>query len=220
MFSGIIEAKEPIIKAEDLEHSIRIWVQRPTSFTDLKEGDSIAIDGVCLTLERNRLRPDLDVSQSQEMQFTVGYETLFILKRSCATDWLSRNVNLERSLRFGDRVHGHLVTGHIEDIGEVVASQALGENWLLKIRVPQAIKAYCWYKGSLTVNGTSLTINQIDENLIEHCLIPETQKRTNLSALKVGDSVNLEPDSMAKAIFAVLKQDGILEKVKVLQSQS
>lgn len=218
MFSGIIEAQNSIVKTESLNQAIRIWVKRPVFFTDLKEGDSIAVDGVCLTLERNLLQPEVEVSKCQDMQFTVGHETLFILKRSQDADWLSRIVNLERSLSFGDRVHGHLVTGHVESLGKVIESQALGDNWLLKLEVASAIKIYCWHKASLTVNGTSLTINQIKENLIELCLIPETQKRTNLSMLKVGDSVCLEPDSTAKAIFEMLKQSGILEKVQALST--
>jgi riboflavin synthase len=206
MFSGIIEAKEPIVKIEDLNQAIRIWVRRPDFFNDLKVGDSIAVDGVCLTLEANFNTPHLDVSQSEHLQFTVGHETLLVLKRTNTADWQNRTVNLERSLRFGDRVHGHLVTGHVEDIGQIVESQSLGENWILNVQIPPTVRPYCWYKGSLTVNGTSLTINQIKENTIEHCLIPETQKRTNLANLKVGDSVCLEPDSMAKAVFEMLKQ--------------
>jgi riboflavin synthase len=214
MFSGIIEAKESILKTEELNQAIRIWVNRPDFFSDLNVGDSIAVDGVCLTLERNLLTPDLEVSQCPYMQFTLGHETLKVLKRDNVSLWQSRSVNLERSLRFGDRIHGHLVTGHVEDMGEVIESHHQGENWMLKIKVPVNVKPYCWRKGSLTVNGTSLTINEMSslkqnsEHYVELCLIPETQKRTNLPLLKSGEYVCLEPDSMAKAIYEILKQEG------------
>jgi riboflavin synthase len=189
-----------------LNQAIRIWVRRPNFFSDLKTGDSIAVNGACLTLEQNLLSPNVNASICTEMQFTIGYETLSILKKKQTSDWLSQIVNLERSIRFGDRIHGHLVTGHVEDIGKITKSEPLGENWMIDVQIPQHIKTFCWRKGSLTVNGTSLTINQVSSNTVEHCLIPETQKRTNLSMLKVGDSVNLEPDSSAKAIFEMFNK--------------
>lgn len=205
MFSGIIEAKNSISKCAELKNAIRIWVQRPVFFNDIHVGDSIAVDGVCLTLEKNELSPNTDVAHCSEMQFTVGHETLKVLKRELLSQWQSRTVNLERSLRLGDRVHGHLVTGHVEDMGEIVESHSLGENWILKIRIPETVLKFCWRKGSLTVNGTSLTINEMVDGVIEHCLIPETQTRTHLASLKIGDLVCLEPDSMTKAVYETLK---------------
>lgn len=207
MFSGIIESCEKISHVEPLDQALRIWIQRPPHFDDLKVGDSIAVNGVCLTLEANKENPSANVTQLPLLQFTVGFETLSVLQRKETKDWLGRSVNLERSLRFGDRIHGHFVTGHVEAMGIIKESYAQGENWMIAVQIPKSLKPYCWSKGSLTVNGTSLTINNVNSETltVEHCLIPETQLRTNLSMLKVGDTVCLETDSMVRGLFEGLK---------------
>ncbi len=221
MFSGIIEAHEKIVKVEPLDQALRVWIVKPSHFDDLKIGDSIATNGVCLTLETEPI-----INNTPTMQFTLGAETLKVLNQINPNEWLNKIVNLERSLRFGDRIHGHLVSGHVEAMGQVIESSKQGENWFLNISIPQNIQKFCWSKGSLTVNGVSLTINDItqlsslSENLTntnfhisaEFCLIPETQKRTNLPLLKLGDSVCLEADYMVKTIFQGVK-NGELKNV-------
>lgn len=194
MFSGIIESVEPIIESRSLDQAVEVVIQRPNFFDDLKVGDSIAVNGVCLTLES---------FTSASMKFTLGFETLKVLGATFES-WLARPVNLERSLAFGSRVHGHLVTGHVEALAPVIKSEALGDNWLFTVRLTPELKKYCWKKGSLALNGVSLTINAVENNDVEVCLIPETQKRTNLAKYKVGEQICFEPDSFAKAVAQAL----------------
>lgn len=195
MFSGIIEAVEPITSHRALDQAHLIVIRRPSTFDDLSVGDSIAVNGVCLTIESFDL---------ETMTFTLGFETLTVLGDSFKS-WFLRPVNLERSLAFGARVHGHFVTGHVEAMLEVVKSEALGENWLLSALLPKDLKKFCWKKGSLAFNGVSLTINSVHNNVVEVCLIPETQKRTNLALIRVGEKLCFEPDSFAKAIANALE---------------
>jgi len=133
------------------------------------------------------------------MVFALGAETLHV------TGWnirnlLNKSVNLERSLPLGGRVHGHLVTGHVEGLGEVVGFKKKGENAFLKVAFPSRLTLYFWKKGSVAIDGISLTINQVEGQAFEVCLIPETLKRTNLGELLEGSQVNLEVDSFARGI--------------------
>jgi riboflavin synthase len=201
MFSGIIEATEPIVSSRSLDHAHEIFIRRPTHFNDLKIGDSIAVNGVCLTVEA------FDV---ETVKFTLGSETLTVLGPAFK-QWLHRPVNLERSLTFGARVHGHLVTGHVEAMAPVLKSEPLGDNWMLTVGLSEGLRKFCWPKGSVALNGVSLTVNAIanidhHQSAVEVCLIPETQKRTNLSQIKVGDLICFESDSFAKAVAHAVEQ--------------
>ena len=189
MFSGIIESKSKIIRSEKSESVLRIWVQRPAQFDDIKIGDSICTNGVCLTVEK---------FDSQEIQFCLGQETLHILQNNL-THWLSYGVNLERSLKFGDRVHGHLVTGHVDSIAQVVRAEADGECWQLQIKLPIEHSKFVWKKGSICISGVSLTVNEAQNGLVSVCLIPETMAATNLIHFSVGDSITFETDYLAKS---------------------
>jgi len=193
MFSGIIEAKVKALKAtQESADLLRIWLERPDFFDDIRTGDSIAVNGVCLTVER---------FDDEQMQFAVAAETLKV------TGWdenffLQREHNLERSLRFGDRIHGHLVSGHVESMAEVSKSGMIdSDSYEVKIKLPENLKAFVWNKVSLCINGISLTVNEVKDGEIQVCLVPETQERTNLSSYKVGEKVCVEPDYMAKALF-------------------
>lgn len=195
MFSGIIEQQSEILNVLEKETSVQITVRRPKTFEDIKLGDSIATNGVCLTVEN---------LQPSTMQFTLGQETLRFLDRAFI-HWKILKLNLERSLKFGDRIHGHLVTGHVDQLGEVIESFASGECWLLKIKLTDG-KAFVWKKGSIAVNGISLTVNDVetvsDGLNVSVCLIPETIKNTNLADYRTGDLVMIETDYLAKAYFS------------------
>lgn len=197
MFTGIIEEKAIIrtINQEPGLEVIRIGVARPTSFDDVKTGDSIACNGVCLTIE---------TLTDREMVFALGFETLNLVKWT-AQDLQGKTLNLERSLRLGDRIHGHLVSGHVEAVGKVQEVRSVGSNIVLVVHFPSELSAFLWKKGSITINGVSLTVNSVENQTLEVCLIPETIKRTNLGELMVGDSVNLEPDYFAKSIMHYFK---------------
>jgi len=200
MFSGIIEETSPIVEASARPGLVRVSLARPNSFDDIKTGDSIACNGVCLTVEN---------FDSEKITFALALETLKVLRLSeDPSALLGQRWNLERSLRFGDRIHGHLVTGHVENLGEIVKSFADGESWLMDIRVQDSILPFIWKKGSLTIHGVSLTLNEVQSNVVSVCLIPETQKRTNLISKKVHDWVNIEPDYMAKAVVRAQQVGG------------
>ncbi|NJM09770.1 MAG: riboflavin synthase, partial [Bdellovibrionaceae bacterium] len=141
MFSGIIETTAPITAALERAGVLQCTIARPANFDDIKHGDSIAVDGVCLTLEAFDLN---------SLTFALGPETLRV------TGWtlqnvLDRVVNLERSLRLNDRIHGHLVTGHVDALGTVQALDREGETLRLTIGIPQTIAPYIWPKGSVAI---------------------------------------------------------------------
>ncbi len=189
MFSGIIETVSSIIGQSEGPGTLTISVRKPSEFNDLSVGDSIAVDGVCLTLE---------AFDDERMVFTCGPETLRI------TGWtpqnvLHRAVNLERSLRFNGRIHGHIVTGHADARSRVLAVERQGETITLTIEIPEKLAPFIWAKGSVALNGVSLTVNRCEAREFTVGLIPETTKRTNLGELKAGDPVNLEVDNMARA---------------------
>ncbi|WP_413580539.1 riboflavin synthase [Bdellovibrio sp. HCB288] len=190
MFSGIVESVMPIESSEELQNAYRVKIKKPSEFNDLKLGDSIACDGVCLTVE---------AFDEQQMTFALAAETIKILDWN-PSSWIGKKVNLERSLRFGDRIHGHLVTGHVDSLGSVTRAELVGESFFLDVKVQDTILPYVWKKGSITLNGVSLTVNELSKNTVSVCLIPETLKRTNLGDLKIGSKINVEPDYMARAI--------------------
>ena len=190
MFSGIIETTSLAQSVFAADKGIEIVLDRPSIFDDIKLGDSIATNGVCLTITS---------FDDSSVAFFIGAETLKV------TGWTPENLitldfNLERSLKLSDRIHGSLVSGHVDGVAKVLKSELLGENLILDISYPVELSSFIWKKGSVVINGVSLTINELDESRLSVCLIPETLKRTNLKQLCVGDIVNLEADYIAKAI--------------------
>jgi riboflavin synthase len=195
MFSGIVETTARILSSTARDQVLEIQIERPASFTDLSIGDSIAVNGICLTLEK---------FDSTTLTFALGAETLRV------TGWdvsgvNEKVVNLERSLRLNDRIHGHLVTGHVDALGTVKVAEQIGEGLRLTIEFPKACAPYIWSKGSIAINGVSLTLNATSATEFEVGLIPETLKRTNLGKLKVGERVNLEIDNMARGLVHFAK---------------
>jgi riboflavin synthase len=134
------------------------------------------------------------------MQFTFGAESLKVLNQS-VENYFNKKLNLERSLRYGDRIHGHLVTGHTEALGQVEHAVTEGSSWLLQIRIPDSVQKNIWNKGSVALNGVSLTVNFVDGNKFGVCIIPETLRKTNLAEFSVGDFLNIETDYYAKVIY-------------------
>ncbi len=193
MFSGIIEAQSQITKITQLKSSCRIEISRPKKMTDISIGDSIATNGVCLTVES---------FTAKKIQFCLGAETLKILGSQFEL-WKKYPLNLERSLQFGQRVHGHLVTGHVDSKAKIIKSYQQGECWQIQIEVPKNLLSYFWKKGSVCLNGVSLTVNEFKKTnkkfYLEVCLIPETMKATNLSHYQANEFFNIEADYLAKA---------------------
>ena len=194
MFSGIVAAVGRIEHIEPLADGIRLSVD--TNGLDLSDvilGDSIAHSGVCLTVvEMNGALLKYDVSR-ETLNCTVGL------------DAVGNAVNLEKALRLADRLGGHLVTGHVDGVGEVQKFEPLGESHELVIRAPAAIAGYIAKKGSITVNGVSLTVNRVEGRDFWINLIPHTVAMTNLKHLAAGSKVNLEIDLIARYVERMLE---------------
>lgn len=197
MFSGIVETEARVLDVRTDGALLRIDVECPAAFADLHIGDSIATNGVCLTVE---------TFDASKMTFALGAETLKI------TGWTADGlkgayVNLERSLRLGDRIHGHLVAGHVDATGVVAAKRDLGGSVRFDVRPPERLIPFVWAKGSWAVNGVSLTVNEVTKDgIVSMCLIPETLTRTNLGRLEAGSPVNLEIDAFARGLIHYLEK--------------
>ncbi len=186
MFSGIIAAVGRITQLTPREVGFRLQVDAGgLDLDDVALGDSIAHNGVCLTVVAKEGQVFMvDVSQ-ETLSCTVGLDT-------------PGPVNLEKALRLSDRLGGHLVSGHVDGVGEVLRFDPIGDNRLLEIRAPQAIAKYIARKGSVTVNGTSLTTNEVNNTDFTINLIPHTLENTTLQHLQPGSRVNLEVDLIAR----------------------
>jgi riboflavin synthase len=194
MFSGIIADVGHIAEASDREGGLRMVIA--TSALDLGDvqlGDSIAVNGVCLTVvEKNGDDFAVDVSR-ETLNCTAGLEAS------------GAPVNLEKALRLSDRLGGHLVSGHVDGVGEVVEFADLGESWKLVVNVPQALAKFIAIKGSITIDGVSLTINQVSGRKFSVNLIPHTLLQTNLKKLRAGSRVNLEVDLIARYVERMMQ---------------
>jgi len=199
VFSGIIEATANIEKISEKNDQLVIWVQKPNTFDDLKVGDSISVDGICLTVE---------AFDSQQIQFTVGYETLQVTGWS-SKDLMHKTVNLERALAVSGRLHGHWVTGHVDAVSNIVSADYIGDNLILKIKMLDDFKRLIWKKGSVTLSGVSLTVNEVTGDWFSVCLIPETLRVTNLHSVKPEQNINVEFDYMARAVVNFLENSEI-----------
>ena len=205
MFTGIVTSLGTIVE----RHPHRVVIDTPG--IDEALGASIAVDGCCLTVVETAaapadLPPALDEAPlpTQRVRFDVLPETLD--KTRLGQLNVGDQVNLEAALRAGDPLGGHIVQGHVDATGTVRSSEADPEGrWLdLWIDLPEDVLRLCIERGSITINGTSLTIMQLDEQGIRLQLIPETQRRTNLASLRVGDLVNLEADVLARYVERLL----------------
>jgi riboflavin synthase len=197
MFTGIVEALGEVVEVEHLADSARLTIRSPEITADAEPGASIAVNGVCLTVTGTAVGAfDADVMQ----------ETL---KRSALTTLApGERVNLERSVRLADRLGGHLVQGHVDATATVI-SRSPGDKWdVVRIALPPQLARYVVEKGSICVDGISLTVSAIAEDWFEVSLIPETLSRTTLGFREPGDAVNLEVDVIAKYVEKLLTERG------------
>lgn len=199
MFSGIVAAIGRITHLQALEKGLRLTVEAPgLDLSDVALGDSIAHGGVCLTVIEKAGASDkpgykVDVSR-ETLDCTVGLDA-------------PGEVNLEKALRLADRLGGHLVTGHVDGVGEVLKFERIGESHELVIRAPKPLAKYIARKGSITVNGVSLTVNRVDKTDFSINLIPHTVAVTTLKHLQAGSKVNLEIDLVARYIERMLSAE-------------
>ncbi|MBC5768240.1 riboflavin synthase [Ramlibacter albus] len=202
MFTGIITGVGRIAAIDDLgsslQHGKRLAIETPAGYLDdVGLGDSIAINGACMTvtsLEPATRRFTIDVS-AESLSKTAGLGE-------------PGPVNLEKALRAHDRLGGHIVSGHVDGVGRVAKMAQVGESWELRILAPRELGKYLAYKGSITVNGVSLTVNTVEDvaqgTEISINLIPHTVQNTSLGALREGSPVNLEIDTVARYVERML----------------
>lgn len=210
MFTGIITGIGRIVEVvplgSDPSHGKRLRLQTPPAYlADVQDGDSIAIDGACMTVtafDASANRFDIDIS-AESLARTAGWSE-------------GQRVNLEKALRAQDRLGGHLVSGHVDGIGRVVHFAPVGESWELRIEAPGELARFLAYKGSITVNGVSLTVNRVTDGEggeprpceFSINLIPHTLGHTALGELAVGRTVNLEIDLIARYVERMLAGGG------------
>jgi riboflavin synthase len=188
MFTGIIQAVGQIKRITPVDGDVKLVIDAGTlGLADVAIGDSIAVNGVCLTAVN--LGDDFfEVHVSREtLSCTVGLDT-------------TRPVNLEKALRYSDRLGGHLVSGHVDGVGQVVKFEAISDCWLLVVRAPHMISRFIAAKGSIAIDGVSLTINEVDKDTFSINLIPHTLEVTTLKNLGIGSRVNLEIDLIARYV--------------------
>jgi riboflavin synthase len=188
MFTGLIADVGRVERREDADGGVRLLIATPIA-DELSAGDSISVSGVCLT-----------AAGVEDGRFTAEAMNETLLRSSLAGLQVGSMVNLELALRAGDRLGGHLVQGHVDGVGTVSAVTADGFARVVTVEVPEALLRYVVEKGSITIDGVSLTVVVTDSRSFTVSLIPETLERTTLGALRSGASVNLEVDVLAKYV--------------------
>ncbi len=205
MFTGIITGLGRIVAVHSLgsssDHGKRLTIEVPAGYLDdVGLGDSIALNGACMTAVS--LDPD-------KHQFSIDISAESLVKTSGLTH--TGTINLEKALRANDRLGGHIVSGHVDGIGSVTYFAQIGESWELRVMAPQELAKYMAYKGSVTVNGVSLTVNSVTDLPdrrgceISINLIPHTVQNTALGQLTAGTAVNLEIDTVARYVERMLQ---------------
>lgn len=193
MFTGIIESLgkvKSIQKSEsEKDFVLKISPENKKYFDDVKLGESIAVNGVCLTVAS---------MDSQDYTFYVSPETLERTQFKSLHE--QELVNLERALKVSDRLSGHIVQGHVDGIGTLVGIKKNADSVHLKFKIPESLSKYCIEKGSICINGVSLTINTIFDHVINVMIIPHTWEHTQFIELKMNDLVNIEVDVLAKYV--------------------
>ena len=194
MFTGLIEKTGVLTGRETGAKAGRLSVKPDTPWTDLEEGESIAVNGACLTFEKE----------------SGGSLTFFVMKETLDRTNLGRipvgaRVNLERALSLGSRLGGHLVSGHVDAAVKVVSFGRVGDDYELRMEMPPELRIFFVPKGSVCVNGVSLTLTDVDDGTFAVRLIPTTRRETNLDGSKPGDLVNIETDLIGKYVCEQLR---------------
>jgi riboflavin synthase len=195
MFTGIVEEMGAVTLMEKTLAGLRMTILAQTVMGDLRIGDSVSVNGICLTV----------VSKGeQDFSVDVSPETLLVTTLGQLTP--GAPVNLERPMKLNERIGGHLVAGHVDGVGTIRIRQQEGNAIHFTIEAPSAILRYCVLKGSITVDGISLTINDVTQHGFTIAVIPHTAKVTTLGLKQVNDSVNLEADLIGKYVERLLQE--------------
>jgi len=194
MFTGIIEELGSVKAIDVLPDAIRLTIEGPLVVSDVNRGDSISVSGACLTAVEH----DATTFTADVMQETLKLTSLDGIK-------VGDPVNLERAMTAATRFGGHVVLGHVDGVGEVISREP-SENWeWVRVSIPKELMKYVVLKGSITLDGISLTVNELGENWVGLSLIPETLEVTTLGSKKPGSKVNVEVDVMAKHIERLIE---------------
>lgn len=199
MFNGIVEEMGAVKSVERTLVGARLTVLASTVMDDLGIGDSVSVNGACLT-----------VVSRDEREFAVDVSTETLSITSLGQVSPGAPVNLERAMKLHQRIGGHLVSGHVDAIGAVRSRRQDGNTLIMTIEAPKEILRYCVPKGSITVDGISLTINELTDRSFGVALIPHTAKVTTLGLKQIGDTVNLEADLIGKYVERLLQERGQL----------
>ena len=192
MFSGIIENKGFVFKFEK-QKDFRLVLDTNLKFKDIKKGSSVCCNGICLTViskKKKKKYTQLSFDVSQE---TINCSNFNAIKKG-------DEINIEKSLRVGDEISGHFVFGHVDDTSKLISIKKVGDSHEIMLEISKKIKKFIAKKGSVSLNGISLTINQVKNNFIVLNIIPFTWLNTNLKGLKIGDRINLEVDMLARYV--------------------
>ena len=192
MFSGIIENKGFVLKFEK-KKDFRLVLDTNLKYKDIKKGSSVCCNGICLTViskKKKKKYTQLSFDVSQE---TINCSNFNVIKKG-------DEINIEKSLRVGDEISGHFVFGHVDDTSKLISIKKVGDSHEIKLEISKKIKKYIAKKGSVSLNGISLTVNQVKNNFIVLNIIPFTWLNTNLKGLKIGDRINLEVDMLARYV--------------------
>lgn len=195
MFTGIVEGKGKILRVEYRGQAKRLTIELPFHLTEVQLGDSISINGVCLTIVEK---------EGQAISFDLSGET--IEKTLLGELKEGDSVNLERALRLTDRLGGHIVTGHIDGMGVITEKRKERDFINLKVKIPKSVSKYVVPKGSIAIDGISLTVNECRGEEVRITLIPYTLEKTTLMDKRVGDRVNMEADILGKYVERLLSQ--------------
>jgi riboflavin synthase len=194
MFTGIVQKVGRVLEVEKSPDQIRVCID--SQFSDITLGESIAVNGVCLTVT--------EFTTEGRVFFYVSSETLD--RSNLGSLEVSSQTNLERALLASDRLSGHIVQGHVDGQAQFSGAKQVGESYEVVFELPHDLSRYCVEKGSISLNGVSLTLNQVTGNEIRIMLIPHTWQNTNLSRLRPGDRVNVEVDILAKYAEKLLRK--------------
>jgi riboflavin synthase len=203
MFTGLVEALATVAELQPEPPSVRLTIQVPPSIDGVQVGDSVALNGCCLTVV---------ASENGRLSFQAGEETL--RRTNLGRLKPGSQLNIERSLRAGDRLGGHFVTGHIDGLGTLASRTDDGDWSTFWFRAPLELTRQMASKGSIAVDGVSLTLVDVEANRFSVALIPHTLAATTLGQLRPGDSVNLETDVLAKYIERQLNAEGRTQKAE------
>jgi riboflavin synthase len=196
MFTGIVQDLARVESVKKQKELTKLFLELPREILNISLGDSICINGTCLTVA--------SINQNKMIGFDVVNETLS--KTNISMLECNDLVNMERSMTMGGRIEGHILQGHVEGVGEIIDKKNSGEDVRMFIEIPQKLMKLCIEKGSISLDGVSLTIASLKKNLIEVALIPYTLEQTTLGFKGKGSMLNIETDILGKYVYNMMQK--------------